>query len=259
MKDFTITSYEYLLKALLKEGYEFQTYAEFVKAPKNKCIILRHDVDAKKQNSYAFAKIQNELGIKGTYYFRTIPQSFDANLMKEMQTMGHEIGYHYETMDTSKGNVEKAYNEFKFHLENFRKYVTVKTICMHGSPMSKFDNRDIWKKYKYNDLGILAEPYFDLDFNSVFYLTDTGRRWDGHNVSVRDKAMNANTINNPDFLNRSYHSTSQIISDLKHHNFPPQVMFTFHPQRWTNHPIEWLKELVLQNAKNSIKRLIVKS
>ncbi len=49
------------------------------------------------------------------------------------------------------------------------------------------DNRDLWKRYDYRDFGIIAEPYFDLDFDEVFYLTDTGRRWDGHKVSVRDK------------------------------------------------------------------------
>ncbi len=58
---------------------------------------------------------------------------------------------------------------------------------MHGSPLSKWDNRDLWKKYDYRDFGIIAEPYFDLDFDEVFYLTDTGRRWDGSSVSVRDK------------------------------------------------------------------------
>ena len=63
----------------------------------------------------------------------------------------------------------------------------VKTICMHGSPLSKWDNRDLWKKYDYRDFGIIAEPYFDVDFDEVFYLTDTGRRWDGDKVSVRDK------------------------------------------------------------------------
>lgn len=42
---------------------------------------------------------------------------------------------------------------------------------MHGSPLSKYDNREIWKKY---------------DFNQFFYLTDTGRRWDGK-YAVRDK------------------------------------------------------------------------
>ena len=45
----------------------------------------------------------------------------------------------------------------------------------------------MWKKYDYRELGIIAEPYFDLDFSKVLYLTDTGRRWDGEGVSIRDK------------------------------------------------------------------------
>jgi len=43
------------------------------------------------------------------------------------------------------------------------------------------------EKYDFRDYGIIAEPYFDVAFDEVFYLTDTGRRWDGDRVSVRDK------------------------------------------------------------------------
>ena len=58
---------------------------------------------------------------------------------------------------------------------------------MHGSSLSKYDNKLLWKYYNYRKSGIIGEPYFDIDFNEVFYLTDTGRRWDGDRVSVRDK------------------------------------------------------------------------
>jgi len=60
---------------------------------------------------------------------------------------------------------------------------------MHGSPMSRWDSRLLWKYYDYKDFGITGEPYFDVDFDKVMYLTDTGRRWDGDFVSVRDKAQ----------------------------------------------------------------------
>jgi len=46
---------------------------------------------------------------------------------------------------------------------------------MHGIPLSKFDNRLLWAKYDYRDFGIIAEPYFDIDFDEVLYLTDTGK------------------------------------------------------------------------------------
>jgi len=84
--------------------------------------------------------------------------------------------------------LNQAYELAKKHLAQLREVADVKTICMHGSPLSKYDNRDLWNHYDYRDFGIIAEPYFDLDFSKVLYLTDTGRRWDGEEVSIRDKA-----------------------------------------------------------------------
>ena len=187
--DFRIKQFQQLLNALQKKSYSFQTLAEFINSPKPKAIVLRHDVDKLPVNSLHFSRIQAEMGIKGSYYFRAVPQSWDENIIKEVANLGHEVGYHYETMDTSKGNIDQAWDEFKHHLDKLRKLVHVETICMHGSPLSKWDNRNLWDKYNYGDLNITAEPYFDVDWNEVYYLTDTGRRWDGENVSIRDKVI----------------------------------------------------------------------
>src|SRR5690606_15484508 len=161
-------------------------------------------------------------------------------------------------MDTANGNVDRAYDEFCRNLEKFRKIVPITTVCMHGSPLSKFDNRAIWEKYDYRNLGIIAEPYFDLDFNSVLYLTDTGRRWDGAAVSVRDKAMAGREVTNPEFLRRKYHTTNDIINAIDSGDFPDKAMFNFHPQRWANNPLAWISELALQSVKNRVKSLLVK-
>ena len=72
--------------------------------------------------------------------------------------------------------LDKAIKSFEINLEKLRKLYPVKTICMHGSPLSKFDNRKIWDKFDYRDYGIIAEPYFDVDFDKVFYMTDKGRK-----------------------------------------------------------------------------------
>jgi hypothetical protein len=256
MPDFTIKAYKTLLSALIGEGYAFQTFSGFLRAPAEKVIILRHDVDARKENSLQFAKIQHALGISGSYYFRVVPQSYDENIIKEIAEMGHEIGYHYETMETmnarcrmqiSKCNtqelVDMAYEEFRRNLEMFREIVPVETICMHGSPRSKFDNKDIWKKYDYRNLGITGEPYFDIDFNKVAYLTDTGRMWNGSKFSIRDKVESG--------FASDFKSTGDIINASK--NLPLKIMFTFHPQRWHNRMLPWVKELLIQNMKNTVK------
>ena len=257
--DFTIKQYTQLLRSLQDAGFFFQTFAEFLLNPaESKTIILRHDVDLLPENSLTFAQIEYDLRIRGSYYFRVIPESYNAGIIKQISALIHEIGYHYEDLPFAQGNVDNAYDLFCKNLQKFRKLYPVKTICMHGSPMSKWDSRDIWKKYDYLKLGIIGEPYFDLDFNKTYYITDTGRRWDGHKVSMRDKAMITNPVSNPDFLAKNYHSTFDIISAIEKGEFPTQVMMTFHPQRWTNDKYLWTKELVVQNLKNQVKRFLVK-
>ena len=113
--DFTLTQYKQLLKALQSQGFSFQTFAAFVHPdsylePESKAIVLRHDVDKMPQNSLRFAQIQAALGIQGTYYFRMHKHSYNEKVIKEIAALGHEVGYHYETMDvvSSKLKVESS-------------------------------------------------------------------------------------------------------------------------------------------------------
>jgi len=302
MQDFTLTTYKKLLHSLLINDYSFQTLENFIQHPnKEKIVILRHDVDRKPGNSLKTARLENELGIRATYFFRTIPQTFKPEIIKEIAEMGHEIGCHYEDVDlSSRGQrsevggqkklddstvFDKAIKSFEINLSALRKLVPVKTICMHGSPLSKWDNRDLWKKYNYRDFGIIAEPYFDVDFDEVFYLTDTGRRWDGDKVSVRDKVERTEGRNQRSEVGgqrsevrgippgsfygvkrsgsghkaQPFHrSTFDIIEAAERGLLPDKIMLNVHPQRWTDNTVEWAKELVYQNVKNVVKRIIIR-
>ncbi len=247
--DFTTSTFQTLLESLQQQGFSFQTFAEYIEQQKEKTVILRHDVDRLPYNALKTAQIENESGIKGSYYFRIIPESFNETVIKKIAGLGHEIGYHYEDLTISKGNIDKAYDSFCGNLEKLQKLYSVKTICMHGSPISKWDSRDIWKKYDYKKLGIIGEPYFDIDFNNVFYLTDTGRCWDGEKFSIRDKVNSSFSL--------SFHSTQQIINAANQGKLPEQIMFTIHPQRWNNNMYKWVKEFVFQNMKNKIKQMLI--
>ncbi len=246
--DFTVKKYSELLTVLKESGYSFQTFDQFVREPKKRVIILRHDVDLLPNNSLRFAQIQADNGVFGTYYFRAVPESWDEKIIKEIADLGHEIGYHYENLTTKSGDMVLGIEDFKKNLELLRKLAPVSTICMHGSPMSKYDSRDLWKNYNYKDYELIAEPYFDVDYSEVFYLTDTGRRWDGTKVSVRDKVDSTFKLH--------FHATEEIIEAAKHQKLPDKIMFTFHPQRWNDHIFMWIKELVLQNVKNVVKKML---
>jgi len=253
--DFTIKQYESLISILQSKNYGSQSFEEFINNPKDKSSALRHDVDLLPENSLKFAKIQAKMNLKGSYYFRAVPESWDENIIKEIAALGHEVGYHYENMDTCNGDVDKAWDDFRYHLDTLRELVEVKTICMHGSPRSKYDNRDLWEKYDYRSVGIIGEPYYDIDFDKVFYLTDTGRRWDGWKVSVRDKVPQQEKWFREGLV---FHSTNDIINAVEKNRLPDKIMFTFHPQRWTDNPILWMKEMISQNIKNQLKKILIK-
>ncbi|HNT42248.1 MAG TPA: hypothetical protein PKN78_08455, partial [Tenuifilaceae bacterium] len=272
MSDFTYNEYQILLKELINSGCLFLSFQNYVGGLKKNVILLRHDVDLKPQNSLATAIIENKLGILGTYYFRMVPESFNVDIIRQIADLGHEVGYHYETMDTAsvklkvkseklkEEEIEKlidvAYEDFCENLEEFRKIYPVKTICMHGSPKSAFDNRDIWKKYDYRQLGIIGEPYFDIDFDKFFYLTDTGRCWNGYKYSVRDKMPQQERWVKEGLV---FKTTNDIIKAAQDNKLPNQIMITVHPQRWTNKPALWLWELAAQRAKNVVKAFRISS
>jgi hypothetical protein len=97
MRDFTYHIYAELLDSMLKAGYEFQTFEEFILAPKERVVILRHDSDVSSSSELKFAHFEKSLGIKASYYFR-IPNTFNIEIIKEIAELGHEIGYHYEDL-----------------------------------------------------------------------------------------------------------------------------------------------------------------
>jgi len=254
--DFTISIYKELLSSLMKSGYKFKTLSDYFIEHDNfeKIIILRNDIDLLPQSALVFANIQAEMGIKSSFYFRSIDESWDKTIIQKISDLSHEVGYHYENMDTCNGDLDKAWDDFRYHLDQFRQLIKVQTICMHGSPLSKWDNRELWKKYNYRKLDIIAEPYFDIDVDEVYYLTDTGRRWNGEDVSIRDKVTRRK---NSKFSNLKFHSTIDIINAVGKSRFPGKAMINTHPQRWHNNPVLWTKELIGQSMKNVVKRFII--
>lgn len=240
--DFTIDKYSQLLQAL--HAYDFES------------LILRHDVDLLPGNSLRTARLEAEMGMFGIYYFRAVPESWDEAIICKIAALGHEVGYHYESLTTCNGDVDAAYRDFCHNLERLKELVPVRSICMHGSPRSPYDSKDIWKKYDYHALGIETEPYLDTDFSKTFYLTDTGRRWDGYKVSVRDKIPQYQDEWKVEGL--TFHTTDDIIDGLRRGVIPKNLMVTVHPQRWNLFGFKWVKELVMQNAKNIVKRIIIR-
>lgn len=259
MNDFTLSAYKGLINTVIEGGYLTQTVKEFSESVDSQSpnsrnrIILRHDVDRRPMCALKMAELEAQNDIKSTYYFRHMPNTFKPDIIKQIASLGHEIGYHYETLAKASGNSKKAFNIFQNELENFRNLAEIKTVCMHGRPLSKWDNRDLWNHYSLEDLGIICEPYLTIDYSNILYFTDTGRSWAGEKYNLRDK------VNNGKPLPSGIESTNQLSDFLKVKNNNSSIMLQTHPERWAYSTPTFIKsycsDFVVNNVKRTLKKI----
>jgi hypothetical protein len=252
LRDFTIDIFRDLLAAIKRNGYTIITYQQHAenKAPTGKYVILRHDIDAKPLNALHIASLENSLSIKGTYYIRNTPEVYKKEIILQIAAMGHEIGYHYEDLSICKGDRIAAFKSFEKSLSEIRSIYPVKTICMHGSPLSLFDNKQLWQNNNFKEYGILAELYLNTNFDEIFYLTDASRNWNSR-FNIRDKVISVFTI--------PVKNTRHLIKLFDNGSLPEKIMINVHPQRWTNNYLTWIIEMTMQNVKNVFKFFLVKT
>lgn len=253
MPDFTLRTYKKLLTSIIHSSYEPITVARYLSGSDlpERFIILRHDVDRKPERAEKMAAIENEIGIKTTYYFRKTRNVFKPDLIKRVSGMGHETGYHYEILDKAKGNIEKAYSIFKKELNLFREIVDVKTIAMHGNPLTRWINTDFWKSYCLEDFSLIGDAFLSIKEKNIIYCTDTGRNWNSSKYNIKDFI----SINNG-AINNNLQTTDDLIDFISKLNGKNQLYLSVHPNRWNDEPLKWFLQLLEDTLANLIKVVI---
>ena len=100
---FTFDYYKKTLEKAKKLGYNITCFRD-IDLTKAKIILLRHDVEFSPEKAYEIAKIENELGIKSTFFLRVHSNEYNIFSFKNMYIidkiikMGHEIGLHSENL-----------------------------------------------------------------------------------------------------------------------------------------------------------------
>jgi len=252
-RDFTFEIYEELLQAGLEAGYEHITVREYLSTAElpDRFIIHRHDVDRKPENALAMARLEAEYDISSTYYFRTITKTFKPELIQEIESLGHEIGYHYEDMDRADGDIEAAHASFSEHLDRIRTHATIDTVCMHGNPLTPHDNRDMWNGDRgFDTYGLLGEAYLSLDFVDVTYFSDTGRTWEDGDLKVKDNPVGSST------KSVQCQSTEQLIESLQTGEITRYYLLS-HPNRWADtfgeYLTEYSKDMIVNVGKKGLQ------
>jgi hypothetical protein len=223
--DFTLDKYISLCRIIQDLNYSFLSVRDYINlsycaTKPDKLIVIRHDVDRWITNSVRMAEAEKKMGISSTYYFR-YPATYNSNIISYIHSLGHEIGYHYEDLSRNHGDDVQAIRDFRTHLNYFRSTVPIDTICMHGNPLSPYDNRNLWENYSIKDLDLIGEAY--LSIPDLPYFTDTGRTWSGKRAFfdfMNEKKFIPNIV-----------STDDLMNWIKE-NSPPSLYITIHPERW---------------------------
>ncbi len=283
-RDFTLKQYTRLCLAIRGAGYSTPTLSEYLSGRERfdaiPFILLRHDIDNRVDLPIArkMAAFEASVGIRSTWYFRATRDVFKEEIIREVHDLGHEVGYHYEVLNESGGDVPMALALLAKHLEKFRRTVPVTTICQHGGSLGEdtastfaglvstgwkmmtgklkvkvFKSIEIWKSASLHDFGLIGEAYLSPDFNQICYISDTGLRWDAYRSRVLDEVPEGNPCSGPPQV-RNTRELIRIILEQRH----PRMNILVHPANWIDPLLPWLRWHALQIFRNTGKRLLLK-
>lgn len=254
---FVYKKWEDFLKNLSEKGIhsvparEVCTLEEF--------LVLKHDVETDVERAYELAKLEQKYKHRGTYYVQAylLDNAENIKLLRNMQEMGHEISYHYDVMDSCKGDINKAIAEFEVNKNKFEDNgFELVTLCQHGNPVVErigyTSNRDFFRnervKALYPKLSDIMVNFKEMYQTEYIYFSDAGRKF----KMIYDPLYN--DVVNSDDKNVSYNDLDEVLSEiLKCDN----VILSTHPHRWTNSAVLYVvKAAIFKVVKFSAKLLI---
>lgn len=244
---FRLDAYLHLLTRLRDHGYSLRPVRAYFESPALPAVYLKHDVDRLPGRAVAMARAEHALGAAATYYFRCTPAgAFSAAAIREIASLGHETGFHYECLVRARGDERAAAQRFERELAALRAIAPVVTVAAHGSPLSHTSNMGQSRGLDLARLGLLGEPGVHFDFERGVYVTDTGGIF-GSADNVRDRVVGRNwpAPTPPEIL----------ALELTPERFP-LVLLNTHPERWPRGHFGLVQATITDALANAAKRWV---
>ncbi len=225
--EFTHAAYAELLGALADAGYETLTVREYLRAGSlpERFVVLRHDVDRKPRRAEALARLEAEFDASASYYLH--PSAFREGRAERLVDLGHEVGYHYDDVATTRGDLDTARALFANNLRVFRRACDVATVSPHAAALSQHDNTVLWQRGpSFEEFGLLGDADRSVDYVDLSFFSDAGRTF---RERPADRARSLGERDQP--------TTAETASDLAAQfraGSPARVCVLTHPCRWTN-------------------------
>lgn len=174
--NFTYTAYSELIHILQNNGYMVSSYKDWENT--KRCVILRHDIDNDIEKAFSLAKVEQELGVRSTYFVLVTSDLYNVfsakseRLLQAILDCGHEIGLHFDEVrypyiSTAEDVRDKILEEARLLSLIIRK--PVDTVSMHR-PSKMMLEADL-------EIPGMINSYGRVFFREFKYLSDSRRRW----------------------------------------------------------------------------------
>ena len=256
---FVYRKWERFCKQLSENGFK-SIPLKNVKPEIRKYVVLKHDVETDVPKAFKMAQIEQKYGHCGSYYVQAYLMNDESNvdMLKKMQDMGHEISYHYDVMDSCKGDLEKAISEFDANVRLFvNNGFELKTLCQHGNPIVErvgyTSNRDFFRSErvqsiypKMADIMVDFKKKYETEY---LYFSDAGR----HFQLIYDP-INNDVIKSDD-KNVLYKDTDELLGALSENG---GNIISTHPHRWTKSAFKYIIKTFLFKVIKTVAKILIK-
>ena len=175
-------SFRRFLESIMQAGYDTVSVEAFWRLaesgaidPARRYLILRHDIDTDPRTGAEMWRIEQSLGLAGSYYFRL--STLDVDLMHSIARGGGDVGYHYEELATLAKErhlrdragvlraIPDAQDRFRRNLEMLRTLtgLPMRVVSSHGDFVNRHVGVPNWAilidRRARDDAGIDLEVY----------------------------------------------------------------------------------------------------
>ena len=174
--EFTYRAYAELLDMLSAGGYVVCDYHDYINT--SRCVILRHDIDNSLDQAVRLAELEAKEGVKSTWFvllrtdFYNPASQKSQEKLRAIQSMGHEIGLHFDevaygkalTEDETRQSIIKECGLLSELLDT-----PVTTVSMHRPSKTTLEAN--------LQIPGIVNSYGKTFFHDFKYLSDSRRRW----------------------------------------------------------------------------------
>ena len=258
---FTYSIWENFCKTLDEKGVHSVTAKSLLhgtyagKGEFGRWLNLKHDVESTPSKALRLAEIEAKYGHRATYYVQSyLMVEENCQLFSKIRDLGHEVAYHHDVMDGSKGDLELAIKIFDQNLVKFKTLgFVVETVCQHGNPMSSYENRDFFRSKRvrvlYPNIADIMVNFADLIGRQYVYVSDVGMSF----KIVKDPVNSDKLVERDKYIELG--SLDKVVNEFFSHP-DKNYMVSSHPHRYYQSYFKaWIKTAVFAIIRGSARML----